>query len=64
MRCITPNAIVMCMCVFVCVCVCVRVCMCVCMPRLWTPGKQALNSDSKFKFGIQFSTCSNSNGVK
>ena len=40
------------------------VCVCVYIPRLWTPGKQALNSDSKFKFGILFSTCSNSNGVK
>ena len=45
-------------------CVCVCVCLCVCMSRLWTPGKQALNSDSKFKFGILFSTCSNSKGVK
>ena len=52
MRCISPNAIAMCM------------CMCVCMPRLWTPGNKAYNSDYKFKFGILFSTCSNSNGVK
>ena len=40
------------------------VCPCVCLPRLWTQGKLALNSDSKFKFGILFSTGSNSNGVK
>ena len=49
---ISPKDIVMC------------ICMSVCMPRLLTPGKQALNIDSKFKFGILFSTRSNSNGVK
>ena len=41
---------------------CVR--MSVCISRLWTAEKQALNGDSKFKFGILFSTCSNVNGVK